>query len=232
MKKVIFTLIVLLVIGFSRSVAQNYDVVYSMKMNPETIIKMVSKESGVPKAMLSFIKDDIRKAELMVSLRMTKDKCDMNFLKDKSKFVISLMGIKMDAAAMFENAGINTYSDYAKNISYTKINIEGQNYTVKTPLEEEPNYKSVNLYKTILGHECQKMEDGKNKSSVWYATDIPFTTKMFPGVPGLVLEITEESEGFTFTATSVKSTKEDVTLPKNAKEVTEKEINKMLENMH
>lgn len=232
MKKVIFTLLFLFVMGMECVTAQNYDVIYSLKMNPESIIKMISKESGAPKAMLSFLKDDIKNAKLKVALRMTKDKSDMKFLKDQSKFEISMMGLKMDAAAMFDNAGINTYSDYAKKINYTKVNIDGKNYIIKDEWEPEPQYKAMNLYKKILGHECRKMIDAKKETAIWYATDIPFKTEMYPGVPGLVLEITEEAEGFTFTAVSVTATNKDVTLPKNAKEITKEQADEMLENMH
>ncbi len=232
MKKILFLLVVLSVMGLQRISAQNYDVIYSLKMNPESIVKKISDESGMPKMVLSFIKDDIKKAKLVVSLRMTKDKSDMKFLKDQSKFEISLMGMKMDAAAMFDNAGINTYCDFAGNKFYTKMKIEGQDYVVKTEARLDTKYKPVNLYKKILGHECKKMVDTKNGTTVWYAEDIPFQTEMFPGVPGLVLEMTEDSDGFTFTATSFKPTDKGVYLPKNAKEVTEKEINEMLENVH
>lgn len=231
MKKVVLSLVVIFITSFQLLCAQNYDVVYSLTMNPNNVIKMMSRETGVPKAMLSFLKDDIRNAKLIVALRITKDKSDMKFLKDQSKFDINFMGTKIDGTSMFENGGINNYCDYANDIYYTKINLKGQNYIIRIKPDPEPQYQSVNLYKKVLGHECKKMVDRKDNTVIWYATDIPFTNKMFPDVPGLVLEIAEESEGMTLTATSVKATDKDAELPKNAKEVTKKEMKKIIDDM-
>ena len=230
MKKVIYSLFILFMAGYAEVAAQNYDVIYSMKMNPEKVIKMMSHETGMPKFMLSFLKDDLKKAKLLVSVKMSKDKSDMQFLRKQSKFEIGVMGVKMDAADMFDNGILNNYSDFANDIYYAKFNVDGQNYIIRTKGEQEPKYKPINLYKKILGHECKKMIDEKNETTIWYAEDIPFTTKLYPGVPGLVLEIAEESEGLTMTATSVKKTNNDITLPENAKEVTKKELKKIMES--
>lgn len=232
MKKVLLVLAAMFVFGLGTVCSQNYDVVYSLKMNPDKIVKDISSQSGVPKALLSFLKDDIRKAKLLVSLKMTDDKSDMTFLKDRSKFEIRFMGMSMDAAKMFDNAGINRYCDYSKNLFYTKMNVDGQAYIVKDKTEPKSQYTPVNLYKKILGHECKKMTDKKSGTTLWYAVDIPFKTKMYPGVPGLVLEMSEDSGSFLFTATSVKSTNKDVSFPHNAKEVTRQEMQKMMKHKH
>ena len=111
MRKTLFTLLVLFLLGLNSAVAQNYEVVYSMKMDAGAIVKMLASESGMPEDMMTFLKNDIKKAKIMVQLDVSKDKSRMQFLKDKSKFEINMMGLKMDAAPMFDNMGINTYCD-------------------------------------------------------------------------------------------------------------------------
>lgn len=232
MKKVLLALIVLFVMGSRSLSAQNYEVVYSMKMDAGAIVNMIASESGMPEDMMAFLKDDIKKAKLMVSLHVSKDKSRMHFLKDKSKFEINMMGLKMDAAPMFDNMGINTYCDYNKKESYTVSHLNGKTYIVRDDELPALNFTKTNEKKTILGHQCVKMVDSKNGSVVWYATDIPFQTKMHPGVPGLVLQMSDDTGGFTFTATSFKSTSQPVTLPKNAKKATKEEVDSLIESMH
>ena len=230
MKKVIYSLLILFMAGYAEISAQNYEVIYSMKMNPEKVIKMMSHETGMPKFMLSFLKDDLKKAKLLVSVKMSKDKSDMQFLRKQSKFEIGVMGVKMDATQMFDNDVTNSYCDFANDIYYAKFYIDGQNYILRTKGEPEPKYRPVNLYKKILGHDCKKMIDEKNETTIWYAEDIPFVTQMYPGVPGLVLEISEEDEGITMTAASFEKISADIKLPEKAKEVTKKELKKIIES--
>ena len=232
MRKSLFALAVLLIMGLQSVSAQGYEVVYSMKMNAGAIVNMLSSETGMPSDMMTFLKNDIKKARLMVSLHVSEDRSLMTFLKDRSKFEINMMGMKMDGAAMFDNMGINSYADYAGHVSYTISHLNGRTYMVKD--EEMPVLKFTKTgdKKTILGHECHKMADRENGTVVWYAADIPFHTKMYPGVPGLVLEMSEDTGGFTFTAESFKASGRPVTLPKNAKKVTQAQVDKMIESMH
>ena len=232
MRKFLFTLVVLCIMGLQSVVAQSYEVVYSMKMDAGAIVNMLSSETGMPSDMMTFLKNDIKKAKLMVSLHVSRDKSLMMFLKDRSKFEINMMGMKMDGAAMFDNMGINSYADYAGRVSYTISHLNGKTYMVKDDEMSALNFTKTNDKKTILGHECHKMVDKDNGSVVWYAADIPFQTKMYPGVPGLVLEMSEDTGGFTFTAASYKASGKPVALPKNAKKVTQAQVDKMIESMH
>lgn len=229
MKKVLVSLLLLIVMGLQNTFAQNYEVVYSMKMNPESVVRMIAGESGVPKALLSFIKDDIKKARIMVSMRYSEDQCDITLLKEKSEFEIGFMGMKIDIIEIMANAGISSYSDFARGEHYAKVNLDGKDYCIRTEEEPEGVYKPVNLFKNIKGHECKKMVDKKNKVTVWYAEDIPFKTKMYPGVPGLVFEITDD-EGITFTVMSIKRTSAAVSLPHNAEVVTKEQMRRILKD--
>ena len=232
MRKTLFTLLVLFLLGLNSAVAQNYEVVYSMKMDAGAIVKMLASESGMPEDMMTFLKNDIKKAKIMVQLNVSNDKSRMQFLKDKSKFEINMMGLKMDAAPMFDNMGINTYCDYNKKESFTVSHLNGKTYIVRDDEIPALNFKKTNEKKTILGHQCVKMVDSENGSVVWCATDIPFHTKMYPGVPGLVLEMSDDTGGFIFTAASYKPTSAPVTLPKNAKKATKEEVDRLIESMH
>lgn len=232
MRKVLYTLVILLIMGLQSAAAQNYEVVYTMKMNAGEIVKMFASESGMPEDMMAFLKEDIKKARLTVQLNVSEDKSMMKFLKDQSKFDINMMGMKMDAAPMLDNMGLNSYSDYSKNESYTISHLGGKSYIVRDEETSPLKFTKTSEKKTILGHVCHKMTDKENGSIVWYAEDIPFKTKMYPGVPGLVLEMSEVSGGFTFTAKSYRPTDKPVTMPKDAKKVTQAEVDKMIENMH
>ena len=229
MKKVLVTLLLLIMMGLQNTFAQNYEIVYSMKMNPESVVRMIAGESGVPKALLSFIKDDIKNARIMVSMKYAKDQCDITLLKEKSKFEIGFMGMKMDFIEILANMGISSYSDFARDEHYIKAALDGKDYCIRTEGDPEGVYKPVNLFKKIKGHECRKMVDKKNKMTVWYAEDIPFQTKMYPGVPGLVLEISDD-EGITFTAVTIKPASSAVSLPRNAKVVTKEQMRKIIKD--
>lgn len=97
-----------------------------------------------------------------------------------------------------------------ENNSMTYYDVNGlEKYLIE---EEIPdiNWELVDSYKTILGYECQMAETDFHgrKWTVWFTTEIPIMNGPWKlgGVPGLILEASDNSGLYTFIATGIQQT--------------------------
>ena len=81
---------------------------------------------------------------------------------------------------------------------------------VKYEYQEETdlNWQLVNEAKSILGYECKKatVSYGGRNWTAWYALSLPFNAGpyTFKGLPGLILEVVDETGDFQFTAIGIE----------------------------
>ena len=227
MKKTMLTLIALLVMAVQFAGAQNYEVEYEVKFNSSDMEKMITGGQQLPPEIMASLRQDIQNAQIFVKVNMSKDKEDVQLLSDKCYFTINLMGNITDMKPMIEMMGLSTYTDYAKQESYTKLNIQGTKYLVKSEMEPQGEFEVTKKTKKILGHECVRMKTKSGK--IWYATDMPFETMAYKGVPGVILAM--EINGTYMTAVSVTPNDKEISLPTDAKIVTREEMEKIMMQM-
>lgn len=218
------TLIALFVMAVQFAGAQNYEVEYEVKFNSSDIERMITGGQQLPPEVMASLRQDIQGAQVFVSVNMSKDKEDVQLLSDKSYFTINLMGNMMDMKPMLELMELSSYTDYAKNEAYTKMNIQGTKYLVKSEIAPQEEFEATKKTKKILGHECVRMKTKGGK--IWYATDLPFETMAYKGVPGVILAI--ELNGVYMTAVSVTPNDKEISLPKDGKIVTREEMQNIL----
>lgn len=229
MKKTLLALAALLVMGFRLAGAQNYKVEYDVKIKPDVFIGMMSTLGGLTEDMMEPAKKGAEEMEIVFNVNMSEDKEDAQLVARKSRFELNMNGIHIDMTDRLENIGFNYYKDHSANESYMKVNVLGKKYYVKNPAAREGKFTPVEGTRTILGHECKLMKNSNN-TKVWYATDIPFETKAYEGVPGLVLGI-EDENFMNATAKSFKANDKEISIPKKAKVVTPLEFQKIMTGM-
>ena len=225
MKKTIMTLIALMVMAVQFASAQNYEVEYEVRFNPSDIMKMMGVGNDAPPEIMNTLRQQIMGAQVFISVNMSKDKEDAQLLSDKSNFVINMMGNVMDMKPMLEFMEFSSYTDYTAKESYTKMNIQGARYLIKNEMPQPEEFKLTKKTKKILGHECVRMNT-KSGLKIWYATDLPFETEAYKGVPGVILAV--DMNGTLMTAVSVTPNDKEIVLPKDAKIVTREELSKMM----
>ena len=219
------TLIALLVMAVQFAGAQNYEVEYKVKFDPKGMAEIMGDDKDLPAEVKESIKNDFDNAEIYLSVNMSKDKEDTQFLKDKTKFELHIMGQTLDMSSMLETMELSIYNDYTKMESYLKMDYQGTKYLVKREYEGKNVFSPAEGTRTILGHECKVMV-GKDGSRIWYATDIPFEYSAYENVPGLVLAI--EDEGMNSTAVRITPNNKVFSLPKDVKIVTKEEMEKIM----
>ena len=219
------TLIALLVMAVQFAGAQNYEVEYKVKFDPKGMAEIMGDDKDLPAEVKESIKNDFDNAEIYLSVNMSKDKEDTQFLKDKTKFELHIMGQTLDMSSMLETMELSMYNDYTKMESYLKMDYQGTKYLVKREYEGKNVFSPAEGTRTILGHECKVMVD-KDGSKIWYATDIPFEYSAYENVPGLVLAI--EDDGMNSTAVRITPNNKAFSLPKDVKIVTKEEMEKIM----
>ena len=219
------TLIALLVMAVQFAGAQNYEVEYKVKFDPKGMAEIMGDDKDLPAEVKESIKNDFDNAEIYLSVNMSKDKEDTQFLKDKTKFELHIMGQTLDMSSMLETMELSMYNDYTKMESYLKMDYQGTKYLVKREYEGKNVFSPAEGTRTILGHECKVMVD-KDGSKIWYATDIPFEYSAYENVPGLVLAI--EDDGMNSTAVRITPNNKVFSLPKDVKIVTKEEMEKIM----
>ncbi|MBS1572191.1 MAG: GLPGLI family protein [Bacteroidetes bacterium] len=131
------------------------------------------------------------------------------FQKDKNTPTDSISLQTFDLSKQSENAQTLRYQKTENNNFY----VTGLDYySLKYYLMNDsfmPRWKIIpQQYKEILGYTCEKAESnfrGK-KWIVWYTKNIPspFGPWKLRGLPGLILEATDEDGYYTFTAVQIK----------------------------
>ena len=138
----------------------------------------------------------------------------------------------------FNLAGDNIYKDVSTNTYMKDANMFSKSYTVKDALPVF-NWKMTRETKTILGNEARKATaevDGK-EITAWYTTKIPAKTgpENYWGLPGLILEITAETEQGpikgkkVITISDIKTLNDtkEIEAPKAKSTITEVELKKL-----
>ena len=227
MKKTVLTLIALLVMAAQFASAQNYEVEYEVKFNSSDLERMITGGQQLPPEVMTSLRQDIQAAQIVVSANMSKDKENVELLLDKSSFTVNIMGNIMDMKPMLEMMGLASYTDYEKKENYTKISVQGVKYLIKNEFEPQAEYEATKKTKKILGHECVRMNTKGGK--IWYATDLPFETSAYKGVPGVVLAA--EINGTYLNAVSVTPNNKEISLPEDAKIVTGEEMQEIMRQL-
>ena len=92
----------------------------------------------------------------------------------------------------------------------------------------ESDWELTNDHKVILGYNCSLVEKKYKgrKIIVWFTNDLKFKKAPFvyPGVPGVVLEVYDQRTGVHYKPISITETKTVIATPKNAMIVSEKEF--------
>lgn len=117
------------------------------------------------------------------------------------------------------------------------------NYVIKSkPLS--PSWQITNEKKILNGYSCLKATTTKEYISrmgetvklevvAWYTEELPFSfgPKGYIGLPGLILELHEGSNRFSYIATEIKSEKSGTisfTIPNNFQRVTKEQFQKVI----
>lgn len=225
MKKTLLTLLVLLFSAVQFTGAQNYEIEYRVQFDTRTLLRSMGMDSNaVPQELYTMMVNAFDNANLIFDVHLSKDKMSLECNMSKSDSVIYIMGEPMDISGLSKEMP-DTYVNYAKHEAYTIQTVSGKDYLVKDSYEDGDydEYKPSKGSRKILKHKCKsmKLDDGK----VWYATDIPYETEAFSGVPGLVLQM-DMGIG-SLVATSFKETSEEITIPQNMEIITMEEFKKL-----
>ncbi len=116
--------------------------------------------------------------------------------------------------------------------------MSGEEFLLETQLgTQSKEVEKSEETRKIIGFDCKKaIVTGRNgsKTTLWYTTDLAFKASPMAAfwTDGVVLAI--ENERMKYTATSIEYTKikdSEITLPKNAKMITQEEYQKKMEEM-
>lgn len=116
--------------------------------------------------------------------------------------------------------------------------MSGEEFLLETQLgAQSKEVEKSEETRKIIGFDCKKaIVTGRNgsKTILWYTTDLAFKASPMAAfwTDGVVLAI--ENERMKYTATSIEYTKikdSEITLPKNAKMITQEEYQKKMEEM-
>lgn len=224
MKKMLLALMALFVFSTQYVNAQNYEIEYRLQIAPE-FFDEECKDMGydVPKEIVNMMTDNLNKAKIIYDVQLSEDQMNILFNKSKSDSVANMMGATMDVSYFAPD--FNFYVNYAKHECYVRQTVKGKDYLVKESGSYDTKYAPSEGSKTILGHECKLMKS--ENFDMWYATDMPYETKVFKGVPGLVLQM--DRGKYSFVAVSFKESDKQVTTPQNIEKITGEEFKKLQE---
>ncbi len=197
---------------------QNYRFVYEYKFRPDA----ASKDSLVT----DYMNLDTNGKE--------------SFFYNAAKFEKdSLFNATKDSKAVAE------LKNYDRNLTYTvhkvysgkSIQFYDKFQTANLVIKEEkfPNWKIVKEFKKIGEIDCQKAVSNYRGRSweVWFSKDYPVNDGpyKFSGLPGLVVQINDTDNDHRFNLIQIKKIKNiNSSVPKNNKEMSEKEYRKLWAN--
>ncbi|WP_124643308.1 GLPGLI family protein [Amniculibacterium aquaticum] len=133
------------------------------------------------------------------------------FLSSKFVEIDSLNSLKK-YERQYINPQYNVIIEYKKNndmfTTYKKIDMNYYKYNFKRKI----NWKTSNETKTILGFNVQKAvaNYGGRNWIAWFCKDIPlqYGPHVFYGLPGLILEVHDDSNNFSYTLVKTENHKE------------------------
>ena len=230
MKKTILTLIALLVMAVRFADAQNYEVVCRTYLDADVSSQMFPNLQNVKGVSLETIIQDMKEAELYSKTNTSYDRQHFQLLAEKSKFLVHIGDSLVDMRNMMSIIQPSMYLDCSKKECYVEMNVIDTLFIVKCDmsLTESEVFTHAEGTKNILGHECKKMTSNMGRT-LWYAVDIPFETKVYENVPGLVLESETKGMG-KVVAVSITPNDKEIKMPEGpCKEFSAEETKQMVE---
>ncbi len=163
-----------------------------------------------------------------------------SYFKNMNKYILDSL-VYEKKIAFSDNAYQNMkatekyYSDFPENIGMTssKIYVSMPAYNKNFKYEEanNTNWQLYNEFKTIGKYKCQKAIVKKygRTWTAWFAKDIPFPfgPYKFSGLPGLILEVSDEKKDYVYTLYKFgkrKYTCNSANMYKNVKLVDKKKV--------
>ena len=179
---------------------------------------------------LETIIQDMKEAELYSKTNTSYDRQHFQPLVENSKLFIHIGDSLVDMRSMMVMIQPSMYVDCSKKECYVEVNVIDTLLIVKLDMSliESEVFTHAEGTKNILGHECKKMTSNMGRI-VWYAVDIPFETKVYENVPGLVLE--SETKGIgKIVAVSITPNDKEIKMPEGpCKEISAEETKQMME---
>ena len=228
MKKTMLTLIALLLMSVRFAGAQNYEVVYRMNFDIDASSQLFASLQNVKGVNVETLIQDMNESEIYAMTNTSYDRHRYENLSEKSKFFIHIGDSIVDARNMVGMFRPTMYLDYGKKECYVEMNVIDTLLILKYDMSliESEVFTQAEGTKNILGHECKKMTSNTGWS-LWYAVDIPFKTKVYENVPGLVLETELKGFGKT-TAVSITPNDKEIKMPEGpCKEFSAEEVKLM-----
>ncbi|WP_426277137.1 GLPGLI family protein [Chryseobacterium sp. S-02] len=196
----------LLFLFYTISYAQNKQFIYEYRFVPD------STDRNNFKTEYMVLSINSKKSEFYSS---EKFKSDSTLLADSKKGILTMPPNKEfinDRVIKFPNSNTINY-----------IKTFDEKYFIDQ--EVKLNWKLLNDFKTIMNYKVQKAitEFGGRKWTVWFTTSIPFQDGpyKFFGLPGLILEVEDNTDSHHFTIKGVKNSIEEFVYPdlNNYKEI-------------
>jgi GLPGLI family protein len=241
MKKI---LILLTITSFFLLESQNSGFIKYNVSIENNFIEVKSENAKTKNKNLSLVNDALKE-------NIDQFNFDLKFLFSESIFNLDSKmnsdnaSMKFKIARALLEANNEYYTNSTENIKLTQINAYGEKFILKDSLS---NWKLTKDTKKIGKYLCYKSTTIKTvinskgtfvkNVEAWYAPELsfPFGPKGYGGLPGLILELTEDKIVYRATLINMKKEIKKISKPSNGKLVTNEEFldigNKVSENRY